>query len=323
MAPEQALGQPIDRRADVWAMGAILYHLLSGKPPFEGPNQLAALHALASGKTPQPLPATVPPAVAAVILRALTHKLEDRFATAAELQTAIEATMASSQLATTPADVATFMEKHMADRAANRRDAIAMALAAAEERARMQELLKPPNPDSSISNVGGLRLGKTQQEREALLTVPGFRALSPEEKLPPPPSVPTQATLGLAAVSVGSLPMRSHRNAIIAAVGVVGIGLGIAGTVALRGGAGNAASTSSAASTTPVATGAATTTAPPPVATATPPEDVPPARTAVAPPPAPPPTHVPATTRAAAGPPRAATPAAASRKIPKVIANGF
>ena len=47
MAPEQAVGKSIDRRADVWAMGAILYHLLSGKAPFDAPNQLAVLHRLA------------------------------------------------------------------------------------------------------------------------------------------------------------------------------------------------------------------------------------------------------------------------------------
>ncbi|MGH7281164.1 MAG: serine/threonine protein kinase, partial [Polyangiaceae bacterium] len=46
MAPEQAMGRPLDRRADVWAAGACLYYLLSGVPPFDGENQLATLHLL-------------------------------------------------------------------------------------------------------------------------------------------------------------------------------------------------------------------------------------------------------------------------------------
>jgi serine/threonine-protein kinase len=66
MAPEQALGQHIDRRADVWAVGAILYHVLAGKPPYDGASQIATLHLLGSGAPPPPLPAEVHPAIAAV-----------------------------------------------------------------------------------------------------------------------------------------------------------------------------------------------------------------------------------------------------------------
>src|SRR6185295_13891899 len=55
MAPEQAVGKPVDRRADVWAIGAILYRMLSGRAPFEAENQLATLHLLSSGVPPAPL----------------------------------------------------------------------------------------------------------------------------------------------------------------------------------------------------------------------------------------------------------------------------
>ena len=44
MAPEQALGEATDRRADIWAVGAVLYHMIAGRPQFDGPNQLATLH---------------------------------------------------------------------------------------------------------------------------------------------------------------------------------------------------------------------------------------------------------------------------------------
>ena len=40
MAPEQALGQKIDHRADVWAVGAMLYELFAGHPPYEGANEV-------------------------------------------------------------------------------------------------------------------------------------------------------------------------------------------------------------------------------------------------------------------------------------------
>src|SRR5207247_8603507 len=67
MAPEQATGRHVDRRADVFSLGAILYHLLSGKPPFDGANQLAILHRLTSKQPPMPLPPTVHPSIAAVV----------------------------------------------------------------------------------------------------------------------------------------------------------------------------------------------------------------------------------------------------------------
>src|ERR1019366_4862208 len=89
MAPEQALGRPVDRRADVWAVGAVLYHLLSGKPPFEAENEIQTLFVLSSGRPPPPM-RSAHPAVAAVVRRALSHVREQRFATAAEMQQALE-----------------------------------------------------------------------------------------------------------------------------------------------------------------------------------------------------------------------------------------
>src|SRR5581483_5017721 len=82
MAPEQALGQPVDRRADVWAIGAVMYHLLAGVPPYEGENQLATLHLLGRAVPPAPLPAHVPKPIADVVMAALVHDVENRIATA-------------------------------------------------------------------------------------------------------------------------------------------------------------------------------------------------------------------------------------------------
>src|ERR1700733_9313939 len=106
MAPEQALGRPVDRRADVWAVGAILHHLLAGRPAFDGENHLATLHLLTSGRPPMPLPASVHPAVSAIVRRALSQDPDRRFGTAAEMQDAIEAAMVEAGLVTTTSAVA-------------------------------------------------------------------------------------------------------------------------------------------------------------------------------------------------------------------------
>src|SRR6185312_4382119 len=109
MAPEQALGSAIDRRADLWAVGAILYHLLSGKPPYDGENDVQALMVLTSGRPPVPLPATVHPAIVQVVKRALTASVDNRFSTAAEMQDALEAAMVEAKLQTNTAAVSAFL----------------------------------------------------------------------------------------------------------------------------------------------------------------------------------------------------------------------
>lgn len=134
MSPEQATGRPVDRRADVWGAGAVLYKLLAGKPPFEGPNKYQTLHQIASGERPPPLPADVPPAVAAIAMRALAYDPNDRFATALELRRAIEAAMLELALTASSSDLSSIMEKYLSERLRERRGEIDAALRAAAER---------------------------------------------------------------------------------------------------------------------------------------------------------------------------------------------
>ncbi len=192
MAPEQALGAAVDRRADVFAVGAILYHLLSGKPPFDGANQLAILHRLNSKQPPMPLPGTVHPLVAALVKRALSHSPDQRFSTAAEVQAAIESAMVEAKLTCTQAQVAAFVMEHGANRTASRKEAIDLALSAAAERARMREVLRP-NPDASAT---GVLASATDFQRTP---PPIGSSRLPSSDFDSPPSA-SSATLGSAAL---------------------------------------------------------------------------------------------------------------------------
>jgi len=49
MSPEQALAKPVDRRADLFAVGAMAYEMFAGAAPYDGPNDMARLHALITG----------------------------------------------------------------------------------------------------------------------------------------------------------------------------------------------------------------------------------------------------------------------------------
>ncbi len=84
-APEQALGRPVDERTDVYLAGLVLYAMLAGRPPFDGPADYEILR----GQVEQPPPdlralqPTVPPATALVVGRALVKSPDGRYDSAA------------------------------------------------------------------------------------------------------------------------------------------------------------------------------------------------------------------------------------------------
>ncbi|MDP9149589.1 MAG: serine/threonine protein kinase, partial [Myxococcota bacterium] len=140
MAPEQALGLAVDRRTDVWAAGAVLYSLLTGRPPHEGVNRLQSLQMVTSGQPPAPLPSDIHPAIAEIARIALSPAAEDRYSTAAQMAEALEGAMRASRSTATLADVAAFSARHLSDRAEKRRRAVALALTGAVQRRRAEDL---------------------------------------------------------------------------------------------------------------------------------------------------------------------------------------
>ncbi|MBX3470645.1 MAG: serine/threonine protein kinase [Planctomycetes bacterium] len=93
MAPEQALGQPLDERADVYGLGAVLYHALTGRAPVPQ-GALVTVLAHVVERRPTPPSAVAPatsPAFEAAVLRALAKAPEDRFPSAEALARALDA----------------------------------------------------------------------------------------------------------------------------------------------------------------------------------------------------------------------------------------
>lgn len=80
MAPEQVRGKPVDARTDIYALGALAFHLVCGRPPFSGDNPIAIGFAHLSEPPPMPrqIRRDVPPAIEAAILAALAKSPDDR-----------------------------------------------------------------------------------------------------------------------------------------------------------------------------------------------------------------------------------------------------
>jgi beta-lactam-binding protein with PASTA domain len=100
LSPEQARGEQVDTRSDLYSTGCMLFELLTGRPPFQGdsPVAVAYRHVGQEPQRPSEVATDVPDVLDRITLKALTKDREQRYSTAAEFRRDLEAAMRGGQV---------------------------------------------------------------------------------------------------------------------------------------------------------------------------------------------------------------------------------
>jgi serine/threonine protein kinase len=209
MAPEQAMGQPVDRRADIYSVGIMLWEAATGRRLWKDLDDLAVVKALVTGNvttSPRAIEPNVPEAIDRICQKALASDREDRYANAEEFRADIEQYLAESgQLVTARRKLGASVSDLFKDKRAEIRTVIEKQLAAMKSATAMDVgLVSIPADNGSsgslsfpVKSSGAVALSAPSAASEPPTTIQetGARAAS----LPPRRSA---AVFGIGAVAL-------------------------------------------------------------------------------------------------------------------------
>jgi serine/threonine protein kinase len=176
MAPEQAGGKPLDSRTDIFALGLVLYELITGVRPLKRDSEIATLQAALECAIEKPSQvAEVPASLDDVVMRALAKDPDDRYRDARQFQMALEQYLVQEGTVATSVQVSELMETLFADRL--REEARLGAPSPATESSVSNPIAEPAQP-----------LYEDKPSNTQLASNPGPRPIDPE--LPPEPARP-------------------------------------------------------------------------------------------------------------------------------------
>ncbi|QSQ27446.1 protein kinase [Pyxidicoccus parkwayensis] len=199
MSPEQARGEAVDARTDIFALGVVLWEMLTGGRLFDGDSEVAVLRAVQQSAIPPParLNPDVPEDLDAVVVRALDRDAAARFQTAGELERALAQCVLKHAKTVDDTDLSAFMRRLFPT-------SLTQAMPTVQERTHVEDAPVPP----------GAGAQQVQVPREPTAVMPGVSsgrgmavAASPDEDVNAPTFVLPRRDEGEAALSVPLPPM--------------------------------------------------------------------------------------------------------------------
>jgi serine/threonine-protein kinase len=173
MAPEQACGQRVDRRVDVFAVGVMIYEAAVRQRMWKGVSETDIIRRLVRGaipSSPREIDPSVDPELDRICRRALAHALDDRYQTAADLQADLEAYLATTGPLPTARALGTRIAETFADKRATTDKIIESQLAHLRSDARLALTPMPKSSTSSSEMVASSTT--TQATTQATTQVP-------------------------------------------------------------------------------------------------------------------------------------------------------
>jgi serine/threonine protein kinase len=134
MSPEQARAEPLDRRSDVFALGIVLFELVTGERLFRGENAAHSLELVKKSKVPNPaeLNPKLSPQLVAVVQKSLERDLSRRFQTARQMSEALERYLVEDRVMVSHASVGQLVRRVLGSRIETQRQALREALTASD-----------------------------------------------------------------------------------------------------------------------------------------------------------------------------------------------
>ncbi len=169
MSPEQARGEAVDARSDIFSTGVMLFELTTGKRLFKGASEYETLKLICERDYPRPteIRPDYPPELEAIVMKSLAKNREDRFQSAREMQAELESFVRKNQIAVSNVALHQFMQSLFEEKLAAQKEALLQGKQLADIIEMQHALTADPNATLEMDAAAAMRLASATQSMPA------------------------------------------------------------------------------------------------------------------------------------------------------------